>query len=116
MAKWNDKNSAESENIIWIKANTKKCPKCRKPIEKNQGCNHMTCRKEVGGCSYEFCWICMGDWTKHGSETGGYYKCNRFMSAEEKEALKKVTDTAALAKHEVRMCCIVRLMFSYLEV
>ena len=52
---WNIKNSAESENITWILANTKQCPSCRKPIEKNQGCNHMTCHREVGGCGFEFC-------------------------------------------------------------
>ena len=40
--RWNFKNSAESENVTWILANTKKCPKCARPIEKNQGCNHMT--------------------------------------------------------------------------
>ena len=27
---WNVKNSAESENISWIRAHTKKCPKCSK--------------------------------------------------------------------------------------
>mmetsp|Transcript_50405 Transcript_50405/g.113323 ORF Transcript_50405/g.113323 Transcript_50405/m.113323 type:complete len:546 (-) Transcript_50405:161-1798(-) len=72
---WNIKNSAESENISWIKANTKKCPKCHKPIEKNQGCNHMVCSK-AGGCGHEFCWLCLGDWTTHGTSTGGYYQCN----------------------------------------
>ncbi len=34
----------------------------------------MTCSK----CRHEFCWICMGDWAEHGSNTGGYYKCNKF--------------------------------------
>ncbi len=45
---WITKNSAESENVHWIIANTKPCPKCRRPIEKNQGCMHMTC-SQVGG-------------------------------------------------------------------
>ena len=74
MKQWMVKNSAESENIVWIMANTKICPKCEKPIEKNQGCNHMTCSQ----CRYEFCWICMGPWSEHGEKTGGYYKCNRY--------------------------------------
>ncbi|CAE7781353.1 putative E3 ubiquitin-protein ligase ARI5 [Symbiodinium microadriaticum] len=72
---WNVKNSAESENISWIRAHTKKCPKCHKPIEKNQGCNHMVCSK-AGGCGHEFCWLCLGDWSTHGTSTGGYYQCN----------------------------------------
>lgn len=72
---WIVKNSAESENISWIRANTKKCPKCHKPIEKNQGCNHMVCSK-AGGCGFEFCWQCLGDWATHGTSTGGYYQCN----------------------------------------
>eukprot|EP00933_Yihiella_yeosuensis_P053283 TRINITY_DN51499_c0_g1_i1.p1 TRINITY_DN51499_c0_g1~~TRINITY_DN51499_c0_g1_i1.p1 ORF type:complete len:551 (-),score=105.03 TRINITY_DN51499_c0_g1_i1:194-1846(-) len=72
---WNIKNSNESENISWIRANTKNCPKCHKPIEKNQGCNHMVCSK-AGGCGHEFCWLCLGEWSTHGTSTGGYYQCN----------------------------------------
>mmetsp|Transcript_59804 Transcript_59804/g.107614 ORF Transcript_59804/g.107614 Transcript_59804/m.107614 type:complete len:528 (+) Transcript_59804:174-1757(+) len=77
VVQWNVKNSAESENISWIRANTKKCPKCHKPIEKNQGCNHMVCSK-AGGCGHEFCWLCLGEWSTHGTSTGGYYQCNIF--------------------------------------
>lgn len=76
LALWQEKCKNESETANWILANTKKCPKCSVRIEKNQGCNHMTCRK----CHYEFCWICMEEWSKHGGGTGGYYKCNRFES------------------------------------
>mmetsp|Transcript_29637 Transcript_29637/g.40075 ORF Transcript_29637/g.40075 Transcript_29637/m.40075 type:complete len:91 (-) Transcript_29637:306-578(-) len=57
-SKWDEKNSAESENMTWIMANTKSCPKCKRPIEKNQGCNHMTCQ----ACKAEFCWVCMNEW------------------------------------------------------
>nr|CAG4709955.1 unnamed protein product [Naegleria fowleri] len=38
---------------------TKKCPKCSTPIEKNGGCNHMTCR----ACLNHFCWVCGYDAT-----------------------------------------------------
>ena len=36
--------------------NVKKCPKCSILIEKNGGCNHMTCPK----CSVHICWRCLG--------------------------------------------------------
>jgi len=77
LARWNEKCRNESETANWILANTKSCPKCLSRIEKNQGCNHMTCSR----CRYEFCWICMGDWTDHGANTGGYYKCNKYDGA-----------------------------------
>ena len=69
---WNQKANAESENVTWILANTKECPKCNRCIEKNQGCNHIHCSQ----CGHDFCWICMGLWSAHGQQTGGYYKCN----------------------------------------
>lgn len=36
--KWILKNTAESENVNWILAYTKPCPKCKRSIEKNMGC------------------------------------------------------------------------------
>ena len=45
LALWNEKCRNESETANWILANTKSCPKCVSRIEKNQGCNHMTCSK-----------------------------------------------------------------------
>lgn len=38
----------------------------------------MTCRKQSGGCGFEFCWLCRGDWKEHGAQTGGYYACNKY--------------------------------------
>lgn len=99
---WNLKNSAESENINWILANTKQCPSCRKPIEKNQGCNHMTCNKDFGGCGYEFCWLCSGKWSDHGSNTGGYYKCNKYDELVAKnESFKSIETQRKSAKTEL---------------
>ncbi|KAK4664853.1 uncharacterized protein QC763_508220 [Podospora pseudopauciseta] len=69
--KWLKKCADDSETANWISANTKECPKCNSTIEKNGGCNHMTCRK----CKHEFCWMCMGLWSEHGTS---WYNCNRF--------------------------------------
>ena len=44
------------------KDNAKECPNCGKPIEKNEGCDHLTCETGAGGCGYEFCWICFADY------------------------------------------------------
>ena len=56
LATWLDRMSkGEDDSANWMKINTKPCPKCKRPIEKNQGCNHMTCR-----CGYEFCYVCGG--------------------------------------------------------
>eukprot|EP00981_Chlorochromonas_danica_P013636 scaffold6591_cov328-Ochromonas_danica.AAC.10 len=68
-------NSDEIANALWVAANTKRCPRCGTAIEKDEGCNHMSCRK----CRKEFCWICMQDWALHSDSTGGYFQCNRFM-------------------------------------
>ncbi|XP_062192342.1 probable E3 ubiquitin-protein ligase ARI8 [Phragmites australis] len=78
VSKWVLKNSAESENMNWILANSKPCPKCKRPIEKNQGCMHMTCTPP---CKFEFCWLCLSAWSEHGERTGGFYACNRYESA-----------------------------------
>jgi ankyrin repeat protein len=63
---------------LWMKANTRPCPKCKAPIEKNDGCNHMTCSNR--SCRHEFCWICREDWKIHNTETGGFFRCNRWQA------------------------------------
>jgi ariadne-1 len=83
LEKWLQKASDESENVNWMLANTKKCPKCRSPIEKNGGCMHMTC--QIPSCRYEFCWMCRGVWSDHGTATGGYYQCNKYNASDAKK-------------------------------
>jgi len=39
----------------WLMLNTRPCPRCRVPIQKQGGCNHMQCR----ACKASFCWACM---------------------------------------------------------
>jgi len=55
MKKYGAKVFADLQSQEWVVENSKACPRCRTRIEKNGGCNHMTCKK----CNYEFCWICM---------------------------------------------------------
>lgn len=66
--KWVERCNNEAESLNWIQVNTKQCPKCDQPIEKNGGCNHMNCMK----CSYQFCWICLKNWDLHINNN----KCN----------------------------------------
>ncbi|XP_059475498.1 ankyrin repeat and IBR domain-containing protein 1-like [Neocloeon triangulifer] len=66
--------SEEAANCLWLVTNSKPCPNCKSPIQKNEGCNHMKCSK----CKFDFCWVCLETWKKHSSATGGYFRCNRF--------------------------------------
>ena len=85
LRKWMKKCQDDSETANWINANTKDCPKCQSTIEKNGGCNHMSCSK----CAYEFCWICMKNWTNDES-------CNEY---NEEEGVRKDESRAALEKY-----------------
>ncbi|SCV00192.1 LANO_0F05666g1_1 [Lachancea nothofagi CBS 11611] len=87
---WVKMAQLESANLNWVLKNTKECPKCGVNIEKNGGCNHMTCQS----CEYEFCWICELPWEGHG---GGFFECTRFSkdekngATETKNSLRKYT-------------------------
>lgn len=77
-----DGKSTGAEEVatkLWFNANTKKCPRCGATIEKDEGCNHMTC----GNCKHDFCWMCMRPWSEHTNATGGYFVCNRFVGDDE---------------------------------
>ena len=36
-------SNSNPESVDWIMGNTKPCPQCKAPIQKNGGCNHMHC-------------------------------------------------------------------------
>ncbi|CAA2995599.1 probable E3 ubiquitin- ligase ARI8 [Olea europaea subsp. europaea] len=98
VAKWIMKNGAESENMNWILANSKPCPKCKRPIEKNQGCMHMTCTPP---CKFEFCWLCLGAWIDHGERTGGFYACNSYESAKQEGVYDDTEKRREMAKNSL---------------
>lgn len=54
-------NQIYSSSKFWIQTNTKPCPACKVPIEKNNGCNHMHCTL----CGVHFCWLCLSDLRLH---------------------------------------------------
>ena len=75
LEKWLQKNQDDSETSKWLRANTKSCPKCNFPIEKNGGCNWIQCKM----CKYEFCYVCL----QYMAHDGGAHntKCNNFDEA-----------------------------------
>jgi ariadne-1 len=85
MKLWLKKCKDDSETCNWLSVNTKDCPQCHSAIEKNGGCNHMTCRK----CHNEFCWICGGKWAGHSA-------CNKYV---EGDVDKKSQDRSALERY-----------------
>ncbi|KAK8810557.1 hypothetical protein WA158_007132 [Blastocystis sp. Blastoise] len=75
---WMTHGREERETYLYIYKNVKPCPKCKIPIYKNVGCNHMICRK----CKYQFCWMCMEEWSSHRSdELKGYYTCKKYQTS-----------------------------------
>ncbi|RMZ69247.1 ariadne-2 [Pyrenophora seminiperda CCB06] len=56
-AEYKDIASGGQEALEKLKKelNIKDCPKCSTPMEKTEGCNHMTC----GYCGAHICWVCM---------------------------------------------------------
>ncbi|PSC75216.1 putative E3 ubiquitin-ligase ARI1 isoform X2 isoform A [Micractinium conductrix] len=72
---WSRRMKDGSETSSWLNANTKPCPKCSKPVEKNGGCNLVLCR-----CGQAFCWLCgqatgrAHTWTNIEGHSCGAYK------------------------------------------
>jgi hypothetical protein len=56
-----------------IRTLSRTCPQCQSNVEKNGGCNHMTCR-----CGCQFCWICMREFERN--ENNQYMITEHFRS------------------------------------
>jgi len=50
----------------------KPCPNCKGFIEKNRGCNHMTCKN----CKHQFCWLCMSKYVSGHYSSPSFPDCN----------------------------------------
>lgn len=81
---WEKSTTEDAMKQRILGENCKYCPKCNCIIEKNGGCNHMKCKN----CNHEFCWICLGDWSKHGSS---FFEC-KFYNKNNDLYLKKQKD------------------------
>ncbi|XP_021738548.1 probable E3 ubiquitin-protein ligase ARI2 isoform X2 [Chenopodium quinoa] len=76
---WTKKWKDESMNLNWIKINTKNCPSCHKPVEKNGGCNIVRCL-----CGKPFCWVCM--------QARSYnHACGRYVDPDDSVELRRKT-------------------------
>lgn len=50
-----NKNKENQANDEWLQNNTKACPQCKAPVEKNGGCLTLLCAR----CQHQFCWNCL---------------------------------------------------------
>lgn len=45
-----------------------RCPTCRRPACKDEGCTHVTCDPSSGGCGTDFCYCCGGLLARSGAQ------------------------------------------------
>eukprot|EP01124_Arcella_intermedia_P000217 TRINITY_DN10115_c0_g1_i1.p1 TRINITY_DN10115_c0_g1~~TRINITY_DN10115_c0_g1_i1.p1 ORF type:complete len:1098 (-),score=293.89 TRINITY_DN10115_c0_g1_i1:30-3323(-) len=63
----------EAASVRWLLKFTQDCPKCGAPIQKNGGCNHMSCKT----CRHQYCWVCLENWeSSHYSCTNSHNVSN----------------------------------------
>ncbi len=57
----------DAADAEYIYQHVRPCPRCHQGVERNEGCNHMTCR-----CGHQFCYNCLLDYNGH---THAYPNC-----------------------------------------
>jgi len=71
--------------VVALSVETKPCPRCQTPWEKDGGCNHIHCLK----CRYHFCWVC-GKEFKIGEGHTSFFECDeKAVKLEKKKLLMK---------------------------
>ena len=103
---WHGEDSCEKsldkEFLNWKKnKNLKRCPKCKIYIEKNKGCNHMTC----SNCKFEWCWLCEGKY-EYGHYTQGICKGLQFYEVRNVEEANRISCREKMDRGFNRICCI----------
>eukprot|EP00993_Chasmostoma_nieuportense_P000409 NODE_1378_length_1528_cov_13.167737_g1305_i0.p2 GENE.NODE_1378_length_1528_cov_13.167737_g1305_i0~~NODE_1378_length_1528_cov_13.167737_g1305_i0.p2 ORF type:complete len:269 (+),score=66.04 NODE_1378_length_1528_cov_13.167737_g1305_i0:679-1485(+) len=74
LREWKIREAGESDNLAYITSHTKPCPTCSTPIEKNEGCMHMTCtRCKSDGKPKDWCWICGEVWDFQGRHGNNWF-------------------------------------------
>ncbi|KAL3621210.1 putative E3 ubiquitin-protein ligase ari2 [Castilleja foliolosa] len=85
---WTNKCVDESETVNWVVVNTKPCPKCRKPVQRIDGCNLMTCI-----CGQTFCWECgLATGKDHTRTIIFNHTCARYKDEKKAERAKRDLD------------------------
>ncbi|KAB2043120.1 hypothetical protein ES319_D02G268000v1 [Gossypium barbadense] len=85
---WTKKCRDESETVNWITVHTKPCPQCHKPVEKNGGCNLVSCI-----CGQAFCWLCGGATGRdHTWSTIAGHSCGRYKEDQAKKTERAKRD------------------------
>ncbi|KAG9391716.1 IBR domain [Carpediemonas membranifera] len=70
VSEWEKMDQSDEGTKRWLQIHSKKCPRCGTMIEKDRGCNHMTCKL----CRHEFCWMCQRPWELHTD----FYHCSEY--------------------------------------
>ncbi len=61
-------------------------------------------------CKYDFCWICLEEWKKHSSSTGGYYRCTRYEVIQQvEEQSKEMTVEVHILTYMIMLFCLQEL-------